>query len=136
MTLSIHDNLLVSYEVQCEERTITLRTEYRVKSKPTEFTNVVFEGVRGYRFENDVFGNIMFDAEPVPAEYFLKEYSTQISELYRMTGLPIWAANLASAAEDMREQGIKAFILSSSLGLSGWVLAKQMSIIPAENGSQ
>jgi len=27
----------------------------------------------------------------------------------------------------MREQGIKAFILSSSLGLSGWILAKEIS---------
>ena len=41
MTPSIHDNQLVSYDVQCEKRTITLHTEYRVEDKPTEFTNVV-----------------------------------------------------------------------------------------------
>jgi hypothetical protein len=71
MALSIHDNLLVSYEVHCEQRTITLRTEYRVENKPTEFTNVVFEGVQGYHFENDAFGNIIFDVTDVPAEQFL-----------------------------------------------------------------
>ncbi len=30
------------------------------------------------------------------------------------------------------EQGIKAFMMSSSLGLSGWILAKGMSIVQAE----
>ena len=51
MALSIHDNLLVSYEVQCEARTIMLHAEYRVENEPTQFTNVVFKGVQGYHFE-------------------------------------------------------------------------------------
>jgi hypothetical protein len=128
MTLSIHDDQLVSYDVQCEKRTITLHTEYRVEDKPTEFTNVVFEGVQGYHFENDAFGNIIFDVSNVPVEQFLAEYGNEMSELYRMNGSSTWAADLVSAPECLREQGIKAFILSSSLGLSGWVLAKEISI--------
>ena len=134
MSLSIHDNLLVSYEVHCEQRTITLRTEYRVESKPTEFTNVVFEGVQGYHFENDAFGNIIFDVSNVPVERFLTEYGAEISELYRMNARPTWAVDLASAPEYLRNQGIKGYILSSSYGLSGWVLAKEISIIQAEQG--
>jgi hypothetical protein len=51
MALSVHDNLLISYEVQCEARLITLRTEFRAENKPTEFTNIVFKGVQGYSFE-------------------------------------------------------------------------------------
>jgi hypothetical protein len=88
MTPSIHDNLLISYEVHCEKRTITLRTEYRVKGKPTEFTNVVFEGVQGYHFENDAFGNIILGLAAAPLERFLTEYGAQISESYRMAGSP------------------------------------------------
>jgi hypothetical protein len=30
MALTVHDNLLVSYEVRCDVRTILLRTEHRV----------------------------------------------------------------------------------------------------------
>ena len=33
MTLSIHDNQIISYEVQCEWRIVTLRTEYREENK-------------------------------------------------------------------------------------------------------
>ena len=135
MALSIHDNLLVAYEVQCERRIIVLRTEHRVPNKTTEFTNIVFEGVQGYSFQNDAFGNIIFGLETVPVEHLLTEFSTEISESYRMGGAPgPWAANLGSAPEYLREREISGFILSSSYGLSGWVLARKVSILSAEKG--
>ena len=130
MTRSVHDNLLVSYEVHCEARTITLRTEYRVQDKPTEYTKVVFGGVQGYCFENDAFGNIIFGLETVPLEHLLAEFGAEISESYRVGGSPgPWAADLDRAAEHLRESGIKGFILSSSCGLSGWILAREMSVL-------
>jgi hypothetical protein len=131
MTHSIHDNRLVSYEVQCEQRTITFRTEYRMEHKLTEFTTVVFEGVQAYHFENDAFGNIIFDLAEAPVKWFLKEYAAEISELYRMTGSRRpWAKNLESAQDYLWEQGIKPFLLSSSIGLSGWVTAKELQYFP------
>lgn len=130
MTLSVHDNLLVSYEVQCERRVITLRTEYREANKTKEFTNVVFKGVEAYHFQNDAFGNIIFDVAEVPTERFLKDFGSEVSELYRYSARPEWASNLASAPELLDGQGIKGYVLSSSYGLGGWILAKEMSIIP------
>jgi hypothetical protein len=129
MAPSVHDNLLVSYEVQCEARTIVLRTEYREAGKTTEFTNIVLKGVQAYRFENDAFGNIILDLETVPTDQLLTEIGSEILESYRLAGSPgPWAANLESAAEHLRHRGVKGFILSSSYGLSGWVLAEEMSL--------
>jgi hypothetical protein len=137
VALSVHDNLLVSYEVHCKARIITLRTECRLANKPTEFTNVIFKGVQGYQFENDAFGNIIFDVETVPVEHLLAEFGADISESYRMAGSPgPWAADLGSAPAYLREHGIKAFTLSSSYGLSGWVLAKEVSMANAEPSAQ
>ena len=133
MTRSIHDNRLISYEVHCEDRTITLRTEYRVEGKPTEFTNVTFHGVQGYHFENDAFGNIIFDLETVGIEDLLKQYGAEVSESYRVAGSPgPWAANLETARSYLRDQGTQGFILSSSYGLSGWILAREVSVSAAE----
>jgi hypothetical protein len=135
MNLSVHDNLLVSYDVQCEARVITLRTEHRVPGKPTEFTSIIFEGVQGYCFQNDAFGNIIFGLETVPVEDLLKEVGMEVAESYRVGGAPgPWAGNLNSAPQYMRERGIKAFVLSSSCGLSGWVLAKEMFAFDAALG--
>jgi hypothetical protein len=133
MPVSIHDNRLISYEVQCEARTIVLRTEYRAKNEPTEFTNVIFSDVQGYHFENDAFGNIIFGIENVSMEHFLTEYGAEISESCRMAGSPgPWAASLDSATQHLKELGIQAFILSSSYGLDGWVLAREISVVSAQ----
>jgi len=135
MELSVHDNLLVSYEVRCDARAILLRTEHRGQLEPTEFVNVIFKGVQGYRFENDAFGNIILDVETVSIDQFLKEHGTEISESYRMAGAPgPWAANLETASDFLLEQGIQGFILSSSHGLSGWVLAREIAILRAQQG--
>jgi len=132
MTRSIHDNLIVSYEVQCEARIIVLHTEYHVFDKPAEYTNIVFTGVEGYHFENDAFGNIILNLEEVRVAQVLSEYYGQISESYRIAGAPgPWAANLESASEFLSKKGIRGFLLSSSIGLSGWVLAREVSIVPA-----
>lgn len=132
MALSLHDNMLVSYEVQCEARTITLRTENRTQNGTTEFVNAVFQGVEGYRFENDAFGNIIFDVEPVSVERLLKKYGAEISESYRMAGSPgPWAANLETAPTYLQQKGVQGFLLSSSYGLSGWILARESSIFTA-----
>jgi hypothetical protein len=134
MTLSVHDNLLVSYKVQCGKRIITLHTEYQVDGKPTEFTDVVFEGVQAYHFENDAFGNIIFEVTDIPTEQFLDRYGAELSEMNRMAGVPgNWVKSLDSAPAYLREQGIKGFELASTLGLSGWVLAKELSITSASS---
>jgi hypothetical protein len=134
MALSVHDNLLISYEVQCDARLITLRTEFRTKNGPTEFTNIIFKGVQGYNFENDAFGSIILGLEAIPIEQFLTEYGAEISESYRMAGSPgPWAKNLETASEYLQKQGIQGFILTSSYGLSGWILAREMSSLPANS---
>ena len=132
MPPSIHDNLLISYEVQCEARAIVFHTEYRVPDRPTELVTLSFEGVQGYHFKNDAFGNIIFSVDTVPLEELLAELAAEISESYREAGAPgPWAANLERAPEHLGGLGIKGFVLSSSHGMSGWMLAKQMTISEA-----
>lgn len=133
MPPSIHDNFLVAYEVRCKERTITLRTEYDYEGARKEFTNIVFTGVQGYRFEDDAFGNIIYGLDEIPVEQVLEKHRAQIAESYHMAGAPgPWAANLETAAAFLTAQGVKGFILSSSWGLSGWVIAKEVSILSAQ----
>jgi hypothetical protein len=71
----------------------------------------------------------------MPLEQFLAEHGTEISESYKMGGAPgTWARDFETALEYLRQQGIQAFDLSSSYGLSGWVLARDFSIFsPQQN---
>lgn len=137
MPLSIHDNHLVAYEVRCKNRMIVLHTEFDHENFPFEATDVVFSGVQGYRFEDDAFGNIIYGIEEIPVGQLIEEHRAQIAESYRMAGAPgPWAANLDTAAPLLKAQGAKGFILSSSFGLSGWVIAKDISIQPAPHSTR
>ena len=120
MALSIHDNLLISYEVQCEARTILLRTKSRTKNQPTEFMNVMFDGVQGYCFENDAFGNIIFGLETLAVNQFLMEYGAGIFNSTR------WQDRLGRGQQILRlrryicePKKFRHLFCLSSFGLSG-----------------
>ena len=126
---SLHDNFLASYEVNCEARQIKLHAKVDPRDpakREQQPRTIVFNGVEGYQFENDAFGNIIYSLAAVSIEQVLADYGSGIAESYRMAGAPgPWAADLASATQVLAAKGVKGFVLSSSYGLSGWVLAKE-----------
>jgi hypothetical protein len=127
MLPSLHDDYLASYEVSCEARQIKLLAR-RPSWTDSNHRIITFSDVDGYSFQNDAFGNIIFSIEEVPVERLLSEFGSQIAESYRLAGAPgPWAGDLASAAQGLAAKGVRGFILSSSYGLSGWVLAKDAS---------
>jgi hypothetical protein len=129
MAISIHDHLIVGYEVRCELREIRIQTKYRNGSEPFERTLVVFSGVEAYNFRYDCFGNIIFDIEEVPAESILTERLAEFQAGHRRSGWPrFWRGSLDEVRSYLREQATRAFELSSSYGMSGWVLARDMRI--------
>jgi hypothetical protein len=129
---SFHDDFLVSYEVDCEARRIRFRAKAddRVEAnKGLPIRAIVFEGVEGYQFENDAFGNIIFSLECVSVEQLLAVYGSKIMESYRQAGAPgPWAADIAAATQSLGAKGVQGFLLSSSYGLSGWILAKDVRV--------
>ncbi len=111
MPASLRDNVLVSYQVQSEERGIVLQTERR-DVEPVEVTRVVFTGVEGYHFRGDTFGSILSDVLTVPMEEILAEHGAEIAE-----------------PDVLRGRGVQGFVLSSSHGMTGWVLARSAAIV-------
>ena len=135
MLPSLHDHHVISYEVNCEARQIKFFT----RPDPRDPTNsdrrrrtIGFDGVEGDQFKGDAVGNIGSSLDAVSIEQVLADYGSAIAESYRMSGAPgPWAADLASAAQMLAANGVKGFVLSSSYGLSGWVLAKEALVEPA-----
>jgi hypothetical protein len=69
--------------------------------------------------------------EAIPVERLISQYGAQITESHRFAGAPgPWAADLTSAVRVLTAKGIKGFILTSSYGLSGWILAKEVLVVP------
>src|SRR5450631_1603351 len=123
---SLHDWLLVAYEVKCEERRIAIFARHWSTSDSSIDCTIEFMGVEAYRLKNDAFGNIVFSWLEVSAEKILLDYRSEIEESYKWAGAPgPWAADCSTADAILGARGIKGFVLSSSYGLSGWLLAKE-----------
>ena len=93
MLPSLHDDFLVSYEVSCETRQIKVRAKRDPRLPPArneERTDhvIVFNGVEGYQFENDAFGNIIFSLELIPVAQLLATYGAPDRRVFSHGGRP------------------------------------------------
>jgi hypothetical protein len=128
MDISIHDNVLVSYEVLADKREILLRT--RFPSTKSERTDIIFRGVEGYYFHHDNFETIIFDVVEISVVRILEDDGDRFDEGWRFAWPGRW--NTESEADRrayLAERGVKGFELSSSYGMSGWILAKSVERI-------
>lgn len=134
---SVHDNFLLSYQVDAENKTICLRTKYldgereeRTREERTreELTDVVFSGVAAYHFEADNLMTILFDVEESTLEATYRKHRSLFERLKNYGWPNTECANAEQLLETMRESGVRAYEISSSLGLEGFVWAREMEI--------
>jgi hypothetical protein len=126
----IHDNLVLRYTVDRVSR--TLRIETSSGDPSAEYTDVLFHDVMAYVLENDSLelGTILDGIEKRPGTDALK-WSPEAFESGRAFAWPGWWNESADKAkEHIESSGMHAFEISSSIGLSGWVLASKMDLLP------
>jgi hypothetical protein len=130
---SIHDNRVVSYEVDGERRRITLHTRFEERA-PVESTDLIFEGVLAYHFENDNFGNILFGVEEVPISQLVEDWKSLFEEGFKYAWPGPWNESPDASIAHLQSQRAKAFQVSSSYGLAGWVIAASYRVeaVPGE----
>lgn len=119
---SIHDNRVVSYEVDGDRRRIVLHTRFEER-EPIECTDLIFEGVLAYHFENDNFGNILFGIEEIPVSQLVASYRSLFEEGSKYAWPGPWNESPDASLDHFQSKGAKAYKLSSSYGLAGWVVA-------------
>lgn len=124
---SIHDNRVVSCEVDGEGRRIVLHTRFDERT-PVEYTDLIFEGVLAYHFENDNFGNILFGLEEVPVAELVAGYRTLFEEGSKYARPGSWNESPEASIDHFRSHAAKAFELSSSYGLAGWVIGESYRV--------
>jgi len=122
----VHDNVLISYEVLSEKREIHLRTKHS-GPKTIEHTDIIFRGVEGYYFFHDNFQTIIFDVTEISVESILEDDKARFEEGWRYCWPGAWNESSEAARRAyLTERGVSGFSLSSSFGMSGWILANSM----------
>ena len=126
--ISIHDNHVLSYAIDCKKENITLCTVF-YDNEPHEYTDIIFTKVAGYHFEGDNFQTILFAIYRASPE----EIYASHSELFERRKNYAWPFNYNTKQdlmEKLDKKGVKGFLISSSYGMEGFVLAEEMQITP------
>jgi len=128
----VHDNVILRYNVDFEKEIMIIGTSYysnRVGEKVIhELTDIVFSGCIAHIFYNEMKDSVIFDIEEVPMNNFLNKEKDML-DAKRKAGWPIYYEDKEELAGFLQNNNYKAFCIMSSVGLSGWVLAKNMEFI-------
>jgi hypothetical protein len=134
MDRSIHDNYIVGYEVDCERQVIRLRTEFRdvPVGEAFEKTDLVFQDVEAYHFIGDNFATIIFDVAEIAAEELLRDEVELFRSGREFCWPGPWNTSDVEALAHFRSRGVHAYVLHSSYGMGGWILAQSMTMIDVD----
>ncbi len=129
--ISVHDNTILSYEVNVIGRVIRFKT--LSITDPTERTDVVFEGVECYRFEFDWNGqSIIHSFQRVPALEIFDSLESELPRTLPYAWPGLWAKSRENAQAYFESENISGWYLTPCLGLTGWVLAQSMEFVAVE----
>ena len=125
----IHDNRIKSYFVDIENHKIIFNTEFFNK----EITTIIFNNVIGHLFSSGTTVGIIFDI----IEYSIDEYVKIDSKILKHKedyDFSFKYNNEKDLINKLNEKNLKYYIIESSYGLNGWILAEEMQINVNKNG--
>ncbi|MCP1182990.1 hypothetical protein [Paenibacillus sp. 1781tsa1] len=122
---SLHDNIILSYEVDLENGRIKMRT--RSSHDVPKNMDVLFSGVMAHSFDTPLHGSIIFDLDERDLKHFIP-YNRELLESGKGQGWPVSYESYDELQIRLIKEKYKYMVISSSYGLSGWVLAKSVEI--------
>ncbi|MDN4604094.1 hypothetical protein P5G61_22830 [Paenibacillus sp. F6_3S_P_1C] len=131
---SVHDNIILSYEVDLENEFIRMRTR-SYHSDLSEDTDIFFSDVLAHSFDTPMQGSIIFDIDDVGLDHFIN-YNRELLEKGKGQGWPITYKTDEELESKLIEGEYQYFVITSSYGLSGWVLAKKVEMITKQRNEK
>ncbi|WP_155591590.1 hypothetical protein [Lysinibacillus cavernae] len=123
MTISIHDGVIMGYSVNFLENELTLTIE----TVADEIVTITFENYLVHVFHHVMAGSILLDIDEVDLNAFFVENREQF-ENDKLYAWPIWYSNTNELEQDLQKDNYKCYVISASLGLTGYVFAKALKI--------
>ena len=119
---NLHDNRVLRYCTDFEAHTLHMDT----RTEAGENVSVHFTGLLAHWFENVIQDNILFGMDEITADVFFKQYKEMLDRTVSY-GFPA-CCSVEELRERMDREHIRIFVIASSLGLCGFVLAQEVEI--------
>lgn len=121
--MSIHDGVIVGYTVDFLKQEMLLNIE----TVTDDIVTVTFEDHLAHSFNHVMAGSIIFDIEEVDLSNFLKQNRDQF-EYHKLYSWPTWYDDVNELKEYLLNNNYKCYIITASLGLTGYILAKTFKL--------
>ena len=120
----VHDAHIREYRLDFQAHTLDMTVGWSNGSS----VNVHFAGLLAHHFENVIETNILYDIEEISCSFFLQKREAFLKDKLRF-GFPI-SRNDCRNMEQLEAylQNYRFFQIDSSLGLTGFVIAKDIQI--------
>ena len=119
---NLHDNRVLRYCTDFEAHTLHMDT----RTEAGENVSVHFTGLLAHWFENVIQDNILFGMDEITADVFFKQYKEMLDRTVSY-GFPA-CCSIEELRERMDREHIRVFVVDSSLGLCGFVLAQEVEL--------
>ncbi|MGH0512119.1 MULTISPECIES: hypothetical protein [Bacillus cereus group] len=122
--VSVHDNIIVSYQVNLEKEEIHIHT----LTESGRNVNIIFSGVLAHFFETHLSSSIIFNIDEGRLLDFFQE-NKKLLEEQKNYCWPMLYDNITELEETLIKENYVYYNICASYGLSGWVLAKKLEIL-------
>ena len=119
---NLHDNRILRYCADFECRTLHIVT----LSETGESISVRFTGLLAHWFENVIQDNILFGMDEITVDGFFQQYKDLLGGTISY-GFPA-CCSIEELRKRMEREHIRVFVIDSSLGLCGFVLAQEVEL--------
>src|SRR3954470_13753245 len=103
--MSVHDNIIYAYVVNCEHRRLVLHTVYAITLP--QYTDVIFTDVLAHHFEHVLPGNIIFDIQEVDTGYVVSSHAALFKLSWRYGWPPIeYEGDLQRLLSSLKQKSI------------------------------
>ena len=118
----LHDNRVLRYYADFEAHILHMDTQTEAGEK----VSVHFTGLLAHWFENVIQDNILFGMDEITVDGFFEQYKDLLDGTISY-GFPA-CCSIEELRERMDREHIRVFVIDSSLGLCGFVLAQEVEL--------
>ncbi|MCZ8520836.1 MULTISPECIES: hypothetical protein [Paenibacillus] len=127
--ISIHDNEITSYKVDLKNHKITFHTLSPTNHQEVE---VLFVEVLAHQFEAPLEGSIIFGIQEYELDRFI-DGNRNLLEKQKKYCWPMYYDNMNDLSSFLKKENYLYYVIQSSYGLNGWVVAKLLEIRRTES---
>lgn len=121
----VHDNIIQSYLVDFTNNTLKINTSWEDK----ENTVIEFTGLLAHKFENVILTNIIFGMYQMTIKSFIEEEKENLLKSLDFGYPSMNSRNYSELIKELENEKYKIFYIDSTLGLNGYVIAKDINFI-------